>query len=102
MIWDWPKPEPLTKLNYSPLSGFDCNDISGSRKVRKTEGLKLSEAFTDCLFAEVSAADGKNVESSMMDLANLLKEKEDITMQKALTISLNEEAARKKKKNKCC
>lgn len=61
----------------------------------------MSEAFTDCLFAEVSAADGKNVESSMMDLANLLKEKEDITMQKALTISLNEEAARKKK-SKCC
>ena len=73
----------------------------GCRKVRKTEGLRLSETFTDCLFAEVSAADGKNVESSMMDLANLLKEKEDITMQKALTISLNEEAARKKK-SKCC
>ena len=48
--------------------------------------------------------DGKNVESSMMDLANLLKEKEDITMQKALTISLSNEeaAARKKKKGKCC
>ena len=81
------------KLDFT--CGFVC------RKVRKTEGLRLSETFTDCLFAEVSAADGKNVESSMMDLANLLKEKEDITMQKALTISLNEEAARKKK-SKCC
>ena len=68
--------------------------------MRKTEGLKLSEAFTDCLFAEVSAADGKNVEPSMMELAALLKEKEDINIQKALTITLNEEAARKKKK--CC
>ena len=62
----------------------------------------MSETFTDCLFAEVSAADGKNVESSMMDLANLLKEKEDITMQKALTISLNGDAAARKRKNKCC
>ena len=68
--------------------------------MRKTEGLKLSEAFTDCLFAEVSAADSKNVEPSMMELAALLKEKEDINIQKALTITLNEEAARKKKK--CC
>ena len=75
-------------------------DPLDSRKVRKTEGLRLSEAFTDCLFAEVSAADGKNVEPSMMELAALLKEKEDINIQKALTITLNEEAARKKKK--CC
>jgi hypothetical protein len=77
--------------------------FSNFRKVRKTEGVTMSRTYTDCLFAEVSAADGKRVESSMMDLANLLKEKEDLDMQKTMGISLNgDDDGKRKKKKKCC
>ncbi len=62
--------------------------ISIYRKVRKTEGLKVSRVYPDCLFSEVSARDGRNVDQAMTDLARVLKENQDRDMRKAKTITL--------------
>ena len=67
------------------------------RKVRKTEGLALSRQYST-LFGEVSAADGRNVEAALMELAKLLREREDLDMQKALKLSLEKTG----KPNKSC
>lgn len=65
--------------------------------MRKNEGLSLANQY-DTLFGEVSAADGQNVESVLLDLAKVLREKEDLDMQKALKLSIEKED----KKKKCC
>jgi hypothetical protein len=47
----------------------------GSRHVRKSEGIQLARAYST-LFGEVSAADGRNVEHSITELAKLLAERQ--------------------------
>ena len=74
------------------------------RKVRKAEGLRLSSEF-ETLFDEVSAADGRNVEANLWQMAKLLREKQDRDIQKAMAVSLHNTHKRikqKKKKNLCC
>ena len=71
--------------------------ISLFRKVRKSEGLSLARQFST-LYGELSAADGSNVESTMMELAKLLREREDLELQKALKLSLEKGG----KKKACC
>ena len=73
--------------------------IFSSRKVRKTEGVNLSKSYST-LFGEVSAADGRNVEPVIMELAKQLREREDQHMQKALKLSAEMTDAGKEKK--CC
>jgi hypothetical protein len=57
--------------------------------------MKLARAYST-LFGEVSAADGRNVDHSMTELAQLLAERQDFNIQR--TIKLSE----KQNKNKCC
>lgn len=53
-----------------------------NRKVRKVDGLKLSGEY-GTLFDEVSAADGRNVEANLLQMAKLCAEKQDLDIQKA-------------------
>ncbi len=57
--------------------------------------MKLARSYST-LFGEVSAADGRNVDHTMTELAKLLAERQDFNIQK--TIKLSE----KQNKNKCC
>ena len=71
------------------------------RKVRKTEGLKLSGEF-DTLFAEVSAADGRHVEENLYKMARILLQKQDSDIQKSMSVSLHSPLEKKRKKFGCC
>ena len=74
------------------------------RQVRKSDGLKLSSEY-GTLFAEVSAADGRNVEANLLQMAKLLQEKQDLDIQKAAaaaTMSLSANTKRRHKKFDCC
>ena len=53
------------------------------------------------LFGEVSAADGRNVEKKLWEMAKLLQEKQDHDIQKAMTLSLNKKS-KHDKKFLCC
>lgn len=55
------------------------------REVRKSDGLKLARAYTT-LFGEVSAADGRNVDHCIIELAKLLAERQDFNIQGLKTI----------------
>ncbi len=55
---------------------LDLADDDLQRRVRKCEGLDLARRF-GALFWEVSAADGRNVEAALIDLAHRLRETED-------------------------
>lgn len=72
--------------------------------MRKTEGVKLAEQFGSgegsSLFHEVSAADGRNVEAALLELAHRLREREDLDMQRA-ALRLTDGDGRAKKKA-CC
>lgn len=68
------------------------------RKVRKADGLKLSSEF-GTLFGEVSAADGRNVEQNLLQMSRLLLEKQDLDIQKAMSLSLH---VKRKGKKSCC
>ena len=75
--------------------------MDSCRKVRKADGLKLSSEF-ETLFDEVSAADGRNVEANLLQMAKLLREKQDLDIQKAKqkpAVSLHTKSTKKKK---CC
>ena len=77
--------------------------MDSCRKVRKADGLKLSSEF-ETLFDEVSAADGRNVEANLLRMAKLLREKQDLDIEKAkqkptAAVSLH---SKKTKKKKCC
>lgn len=62
----------------------------------------MSEEY-ETLFGETSAADGRNVEKTLWELARLLREREDQDIQKALRLSLDtEDDGRGKKKAKSC
>ena len=67
--------------------------------MRKADGLKLSSEF-DTLFAEVSAADGRNVEENLSKMARILLEQQDLEIQKSMAVSLHDPV--KKKKKMCC
>lgn len=81
----------LERENVSEFGEF-CS------KVRKVDGMKLASEY-ETLFDEVSAADGRNVEVNLLQLAKLLAEKQDLDIQKSMT--LNAKKLRKEKKN-CC
>ncbi len=68
--------------------------------MRKADGLKLSSEF-QTLFGEVSAADGRNVEIKLWEMAKILQEKQDLDIQKAMTLSL-EKKSKQNKKFLCC
>jgi hypothetical protein len=72
-------------------------DTGDCRRVRKSDGLQLSRQY-NTLFSEVCAADGRNIEASITELAKLLRDREDLDMQTALTLSANKEH----KKRGCC
>ena len=61
--------------------------------------MKLSSEF-DTLFAEVSAADGRNVEENLSKMARILLEQQDLEIQKSMAVSLHDPV--KKKKKMCC
>ena len=70
--------------------------------MRKADGLRLANQYST-VFAEVSAADGRNIESAITEMAKLLKDKFYTDLQRgkanAETITLEKN---KKKKNSCC
>ena len=70
------------------------------RKIRKADGLKLSNEF-DTLFAEVSAADGRYVEENLCKMSRILLEKQDLDIKKSMAVSLHN-PTQKKKKLGCC
>lgn len=72
------------------------------RRVRKTDGLRLSEEYS-ILFGETSAFDGRHVDQVLLELASELRQRQDLDMQKTLTLSLEagEEDIKSKKKS-CC
>ena len=74
--------------------------MDSCRKVRKADGLKLSSEF-ETLFDEVSAADGRNVEANLLQMAKLLREKQDLDIQKAKEKPVSLHTKSTKKKN-CC
>ena len=67
------------------------------RQVRKSDGVKLSRQYST-LFFEVSAADGRNVDRSLTELAKLLEERQDFNIQKTIKLSEKKSA----NKNSCC
>ena len=92
----WPKSNKLAVL--LPRVSF--------RKVRKADGLKLSSEY-GTLFGEVSAADGRNVEGNLLQMAKLLREKQDLDIQRSVSLlheakAKKEQQATKKKKFGCC
>ena len=72
------------------------------RGVRKADGLKLANQYST-MFAEVSAADGRNIESAITEMAKLLKEKfyKDLQRGKTNAEAISLEKNKKKKKG-CC
>ena len=71
--------------------------------MRKAEGLRLSSEF-ESLFAEVSAADGRNVENNLLEMAKLLREKQDRDIERAMAaaVSLHQKHQNRAKKKKTC
>ena len=86
-----------------PLSTANLWLFFLSRKVRKAEGLRLSSEF-ESLFAEVSAADGRNVENNLLEMAKLLREKQDRDIERAMAaaVSLHQKHQNRAKKKKTC
>ncbi|XP_021368203.1 uncharacterized protein LOC110459957 isoform X2 [Mizuhopecten yessoensis] len=74
----------------------DMTEGDDKRVVRMNDGKKLALEY-EALFFECSAKSGTNVQESMAAMADLLKDKEDEEMEKAL--QLKDEIVEKKK---CC
>ena len=81
---------------------LDLDD--GLRKVRESDGVQLALRYSSS-FSEVSALDGTNVEKSLVEFAELLSKREDVQLEKALKLTLEQENDLKRKgasKKACC
>ncbi|KAK2190058.1 hypothetical protein NP493_90g01018 [Ridgeia piscesae] len=75
-------------------------DSEDGRVVTTKDGAKLADEY-DMLFCETSAKSGRGVQESVRAMASLLREKEDIRVQKAIHIDDNLDNPAAKKKG-CC